>query len=66
MLEAGVEVGLLPEGAHMLEVRVVHVGVHAEEALEDCAHHLLEVGGKGYSVLLREQRWIIQLRYNRN
>ena len=34
VLEAGVEVGLLIQRAHMLEMGVVDVGIHTEEALE--------------------------------
>ena len=42
MLEAGVEVGLLVQHADLLEVRVVDVGVHAEQALVDGLGHLLQ------------------------
>jgi hypothetical protein len=61
VLEAGVEMSLLPQGAHVLEVRVVHVRVHAEQPLEDGAHHLLEVVWEGSPVLLREDLGIVQL-----
>ena len=40
MFEASVDVGLFPQTADAAEVGVVHVGVHSEEALENCAHHV--------------------------
>ena len=54
MLEARVEVCLLPQAADLLEVAVVYVGIHAEQPLEDGAHHIHEVGGKGLTELTRE------------
>lgn len=46
MLEAGVEVGLLLKTDDALEVGVVDMGVHPEQALEDGPHHALKVVGK--------------------
>lgn len=61
MFEASVDVGLFPQTADAAEVGVVHVGVHSEEALENCAHHIAEVGGEGNAILLREDVGVIQL-----
>ena len=61
MFEACVDVGLFPQAADATEVGVVHVGVHSEEALKNCAHHIAEVGGKRDAVLLREDVGVIQL-----
>ena len=62
VLEAGVEVRLLAQRAHVAEVAVVHVRVHAEQALEDRAHHRPEVRREGLAVLLREHARVVQLR----
>ena len=61
MLEAGVEVGLLLEGADVLEVGVVDVGVHPEQALEDGADDLLEAGREGLPIVLREDARVVHL-----
>ena len=47
VLETRVEVGLGPQSHDSLEVMVVDVSVHAEEALEDDFDHVVEVGGEG-------------------
>lgn len=47
VLEAGVEVRLLAQGHDLVEVRVVDVGVDAEEALEDRLDDFLEGLGEG-------------------
>ena len=61
MFKACVDVGLFPQAADAAEVGVVHVRVHSEEALKNCAHHIVEVGGKGNAILLREDVGVIQL-----
>ena len=61
MFETCVDVGLFPKAADAAEVGVVHVGVHSEEALENRAHHITEVGGKGNTILLREDVGVVQL-----
>ena len=61
VLEAGVQVGLLLERADVLEVGVVYVGIHPEEALEDCADDLLEAGREGLPIVLREDAGIVHL-----
>ena len=61
MFETCVDVGLFPQAADAAEVGVIHVGVHSKEALENCAHHIAEVGGEGYAILLREDVGVIQL-----
>eukprot|EP00241_Pyramimonas_parkeae_P008885 CAMPEP_0114256954 /NCGR_PEP_ID=MMETSP0058-20121206/18457_1 /TAXON_ID=36894 /ORGANISM="Pyramimonas parkeae, CCMP726" /LENGTH=102 /DNA_ID=CAMNT_0001371613 /DNA_START=686 /DNA_END=990 /DNA_ORIENTATION=+ len=62
VLEAGVEVGFFAEAAYLVEVRVVHVRVHAVEAFADGAHALDEVPGEGSPEPLRENRLVVQLR----
>jgi len=47
VLETGVEVSLLPKVHDLLEMRVVDVGVHTEETLEDVLHDVLEVLREG-------------------
>lgn len=64
VLEAGVEVRLLAQAAHVLEVRVVDVRVHPEQALEDDLDHVHEVRREVHAVLLREDRRVVQLRYD--
>lgn len=52
----------LPEThTHLLEVRVVHVRIHAEEALEDGAGHLAKVGREGRAKLLRKDLVVVDL-----
>lgn len=64
VLEAGVEVRLLAQAAHVLEVRVVDVRVHSEQALEDDLDHVHEVRREVHAVLLREDRRVVQLRHD--
>lgn len=47
MLEASAEMGLLLELEDHLKMRVVHVGVHPEEPLEDGPDHLAKVLREG-------------------
>jgi hypothetical protein len=54
VLEARVQVRLRAERHHHVPVRVVDVGVHAEEALEDGAHRLHERARKRLVGALRE------------
>ena len=61
MLEAGVEVRLLMKAANGLEVRMVHVGIHAEQALENGADDIIEVGREGCSKSLGKHPGIINL-----
>ena len=53
--------GLLAEAADLVEVGVVHVREHAEDALEDRAHHVPEVPGEGLPEGLREDPWVVDL-----
>lgn len=62
VLEAGVQVGLLAQPAHLLKVRVVDVRIHAEQALEHSFGHVKEVGRKGLPELLRKDVGVINLR----
>ena len=43
VLEAGVEVGLLAQIAHVAKVGVVDVRIDTEETLEDGADHVLKI-----------------------
>jgi len=43
VLEAGIQVSLLIQAADVLEVRVVYVGIHAEETLVDGFSHFLSI-----------------------
>jgi hypothetical protein len=61
VLEAGVEVCLLPQAADLLEVAVVDVCIHPEHALEDGAHHVHEVGREGLPELAWKHRGVINL-----
>ena len=61
MLEACVEVGLLLERADVLEVGVVDVCVHPEQALEDGADDLLEAGREGLPIVLWEDARVVHL-----
>lgn len=61
MLEGCVEVGLLAEADDLGEVRVVDVGVDAEEPLEDIPHNLREILGEGHPDLRREDLFVIEL-----
>jgi hypothetical protein len=45
---------------------VVDVRVHAEQPLEDGAHHLHKVGREGLAKLAREHRWVINLENQQN
>ena len=63
VLEARVEVRLLSQSAHALEVRVVNVRVHPEETLEDCPDYIQEVGRKLDAILLREDGGFVKLRH---
>lgn len=51
--------------AHLLEVVVVYVAVHAEEALVNGLGHLHEVGGEGLAKLLREHVGVVYLQRQR-
>jgi hypothetical protein len=62
VLEAGVQVRLLAQRAHVAEVAVVQVRVDAEQALEHRAHHRPEVRREGLAVLLREHARVVHLR----
>ena len=54
--------GFLIQGAHMLEMGVVDVGIHAEQALEYGADHTLKCWREGLPIVLREDAGIIHLR----
>ena len=64
MLETGVEVCFGAELAELLRVRVVHVCVHAEHALEDGADDAMEVGWEAVAVFLREDLLVVELALN--
>ncbi len=53
--------GCTPTPARLLEVAVVHVCVHAEQALEDGLGHVHEVGREGGAELLREDLVVVDL-----
>ena len=55
MLERGVEVRLLAEVHHAVKVRVVHVGVDAEEPFQDGFDDGEEVFRKGHANLEEEK-----------
>lgn len=61
VLKAGVEVGLLLQRADVLEVGVVDVRIHPEEALEDGADDVLEGRREGLPVVLRENAGVVHL-----
>jgi len=61
VLEAGVQVRLLAQRAHVAEVAVVQVRVDAEQALEHRARDRPEVRREGLAVLLREHARVIHL-----
>lgn len=61
VFEACVQVRLLPKCAHVLEVRVVYVGVYAEETLENAVNDILKLGRKRFAIVLGKQVWIINL-----
>ena len=61
VLEAGVEVGLLLQRADVLEVGVVDVRVHPEQALEDGADDVLEGRREGLPIVLREDAGVVHL-----
>ena len=52
MLEACVEMSLLPKAAYAPEVGVVDVRIHSEEPLEHGAHNIHEVWRESHAVLL--------------
>lgn len=66
MFEACVKMRLGAQAANILEVRVVHVRIHSEEALEDDLHHVQKVGRERHTVLVWEDVWVIQLHKRRN
>lgn len=47
MFKASVEVSLLLQIHNLLEMRVIDVGIHTEQPLKDCLHHIFKVGRKG-------------------
>ncbi len=61
MLEAGVQVGLSREQHDVLEVSVVDVGVHSEQAFEDHLDDVHEVLGELHSQLTGEDLLIVEL-----
>ena len=64
MPEAGVQVRLLAKSAYALEVGVIDVRIHAEQALEDHSYHLHEIRRELGAVHLRENSRIVQLQQN--
>lgn len=61
MFEACVQMCLLSQRAHMLEVRVVYVGIDAEQTLENAVNDILELGRKRFPIMLGEEVWIVNL-----
>jgi len=58
MFEACVKVGLLLKANNFLKMRMIYVGIHTEQPLENCLHHLLEVWRKwgAYKELQRRKQ----------
>lgn len=58
MFEACVKVGLLLKANNFLKMRVIYVGIHTEQPLENRLHHLFEVRRKWgtYEELLRRKQ----------
>lgn len=65
MLEACIEVRLLPQTAYTPEVGMVNVRIHSEEPLEHGSHHIGEVWWKGDTILLWENPSVIHLQLAR-
>ena len=61
VLEGRVQVGLDFQSHHVREVRVVNVGVHPEESLEDDADDLAEVAREVDPRFLGEDRLVVDL-----
>lgn len=61
VLEACIEMRLLPQTAYTPEVGMVNVRIHSEEPLEHGSHHVGEVWWKGNAILLWENSSIIHL-----
>ena len=61
VFEAGVQMRLLVQAANGLEVRVVHVRIHPEHALEDGAYDVYEVIRKWCTKALGKHPGIINL-----
>ena len=61
VLEACVQMRLLPKTANTPEVGMVNVCIHPKEPLEHGAHHICEVWWEGNTILLWENSGVIHL-----
>ncbi len=61
VLEAGVEVRLLPQGTYVLKVRVIDVCIHPEKPLENAVNDVFELEREWFSIMLGKEPWVINL-----